>query len=45
MKQRQATFQRKTQNNDSEDDRGSWKKNGDKDREDARNVYQRTRRT
>ena len=28
------------QNNDSEDDLGSWKKNG----EDARNVYQRLRR-
>ena len=29
------------QNNDSEDDPGSWKKNG----EDARNAYQRPRRT
>ena len=39
MKQRQATFQKKIQNNDSEDDSGSWKNNG----EDARNVYQRPR--
>ena len=29
------------QNNDSEDDPGSWKKNG----KDARNVYQSLRRT
>ena len=33
------------QNNDSEDDPGSWKKNGSKDWKDARNVYQRPRRT
>ena len=33
------------QNNDTEDDWGSWKKNGGKDWEDARNVYQRPRRT
>ena len=32
------------QNNDSEDDPGSWKKNGSKDWKDARNVYQRPRR-
>ena len=32
MKWREATFQK----NDSEDDPGSWKKNG----ENARNVYQ-----
>ena len=31
---------RKIMQNDSEDDLGSWKKNG----EDARNVYQRLRR-
>ena len=37
MKWREATFQK----NDSEDDPGSWKKNG----EDVRNVYQRPRRT
>ena len=41
MKQRQATFQKRIQNNDSEDDSGSWKNNG----EDARNVYQRPRKT
>ena len=29
---------KRTQNNDSQDDPGSWKKNGGKDREDARNV-------
>ena len=40
MKQRQAAFQKRIQNNDSEDDSGSWKNNG----EDARNVYQRPRR-
>ena len=32
---------KRIQNNDSEDDPGSWKKNG----EDARNAYQRPRRT
>ena len=37
MKWREATFQK----NDSEDDPGSWKKNG----ENARNVYQRSRNT
>ena len=32
MKWRQATFQKKrSQNNDSEDDPGSWEKNGSKD--------------
>ena len=36
---------RKRNQNDSEDDSGSQKKNGDKDWEDARNVYQRPRRT
>ena len=41
MKWRQATFQKRIQNNDSEDDSGSWKNNG----EDARNVYQRPRKT
>ena len=43
MKWRQATFQekKKIQNNYSEDDPGSQKENG----EDARNVYQRPRRT
>ena len=41
MKQRQATFQKRIQNNDSEDDSGSWKNDG----EDARNVYQRPRKT
>ena len=34
MKWTQATFQK----SDSEDDPGPWKKNGGKDREDARNV-------
>ena len=33
------------QNKDSEDDSGSWKKNGGKDRDDARNVYHRPTRT
>ena len=37
---RQPTRKR-IQNNDSADDPGSWKQNG----EDARNVYQRPRRT
>ena len=32
---------KRIQNNDSEDDPGSWKKNGDY----ATNVYQRPRRT
>ena len=41
MKQRQAAFQKRIQNNDSEDDSGSLKNNG----EDARNVYQRPRKT
>ena len=45
MKWRQVTFQKKNQNNDTEDDPGSWKKNGGKDREDIRNVYERPRRT
>ena len=38
MKWRYATFQKKIQNNDSEDDPGPRKNNGGKDREDARNV-------
>ena len=38
MKWRQAIFQKKIQNNDSEDDTGPRKKNGGKDRDDARNV-------
>ena len=33
------------QNNDSEDNSGSQKKNGGKDWEDARNVYQRPGKT
>ena len=37
--------QKKNQNNYSEHDPGSQKKNGGKDWEDARNVYQRPRRT
>ena len=41
MKWRQENFQKKNQNNDSKDDPGSWANNG----EDARNVYQRPRRT
>ena len=41
MKWRQAIFQKRIQNNDSEDDPGSRKQNG----EDARNVYQGPRRT
>ena len=46
MKWRQATFPKKRiQNSDSEDDPGSWEKNGGKEWEDARNVYQRPRRT
>ena len=40
MKQRQATSRKDTQNNDSEDSE-YLKQNG----EDARNVYQRPRRT
>ena len=35
---------KKIQKNDSEDDPGSWEKNGGIDWEDARNVYQRPRR-
>ena len=31
MKWRQATFQKKNQNNDSEDNSGSWGKNEGKD--------------
>ena len=38
MKWRQATFQKRINNNDSEDDPGPQKKNGGKDQEDARNV-------
>ena len=38
MKWSQATFQKRIQNNDSEDDPGPRNKNGDEDREDARNV-------
>ena len=41
MKQRQATFQKKNSNNDSENDPGAWENNG----EDAINVYQRSTRT
>ena len=41
MKWRSATFQKKNQNNDSKGDSGSQEDNG----EDARNVYQRPRRT
>ena len=41
MKWRQATFHKRIQKNDSEDDLGSQKKNG----EDVRNVCQRPRRT
>ena len=41
MKWSQATFQKKIQSNDSEDDPGSQENNG----EDVRNVYQRPRRT
>ena len=37
MGDRQSSRKR-NQNNDSEDDPGPWKKNGGKDREDARNV-------
>ena len=36
---------KRIQNNDSEDDPGSRKKNEGKDQEDAQNVYQRPRRT
>jgi len=36
---------KRIQNNDSEDDSGSWKKNGGKDWEEGRNVYQRSART
>ena len=35
---------KRTQNDDSGDDSGSWKRNRGKDWEDARNVYQRPRR-
>ena len=41
MKWGQATFQKKIQNNDSEDDPGSQENNG----EDVRNIYRRPRRT
>ena len=34
---------KRIQNNDSEDGPESWEKNGGKDWEDARNVYQRTK--
>ena len=34
----QMKEQDKNPDNDSEDDPGPWKKNGGKDREDARNV-------
>ena len=40
MKWRQATFQKRIQNNNSEDDPRSRKNNGD-----PRNVYQRQKRT
>ena len=36
---------KRIQNNDSEDDPGSQEKNGGKEWEDARNIYQRPRRT
>ena len=39
------SLRKRIQNNDSEDDLGSQKKNGGKGWEDARNVYQRPRRT
>ena len=35
------SLRKRIQNNDSEDDPGSWENSG----EDARNVYQRPRRT
>ena len=38
MNWRQATSRKRLQNNDSEDDPGPRKKNGGKDRQDARNV-------
>ena len=41
MRGRQAPSRKRIQNNDSEDDPGNWKQNG----EDARNVYQSPRRT
>ena len=41
MKWRQVTFQKKNQNNDTEDDPG-YQEN---DEDDVRNVYQRPRRT
>ena len=41
MKWRQQSFRKRIQNSDSEDDPGSWKQK----REDARNVYQRPRKT
>ena len=44
LRDRQSSRKR-IQSSDSEDDSGSQKKNGDKDWEDARNVYQRPRRT
>ena len=37
--------EKRIQNNDSEDDPRSQEKNGGKYRKDARNVYQRPRRT
>ena len=41
MNWRQQSFRKRIQNSNSEDNPGSWKQNG----EDARNVYQRPRRT
>ena len=38
-------LRKRIQNNDSENDSGSWIKNGGKYWEDIRNVYQRHRRT
>ena len=40
MKGDRQPSRKRTQNNDSEDDPGSWESNG----EDARNVYQASRR-
>ena len=39
------TSRKRIQNNDSEDDPGSWEKNKGKDWEDVRNIYQRCTRT
>ena len=45
MKGDRQPSRKRIQNNDSDDDIGSWGKNGGKDWEEARNIYKRPRRT